>query len=73
MSPTKSALMIFNRGRIDPLGYSIALNGFIIESVHSYKFLGIYLDSGLRGYFHASYLADKCGKLANVLKSLRGI
>lgn len=35
VSPAKSALMIFSRGRIDPLGYSISLNGSTIESVLS--------------------------------------
>ncbi|XP_070153690.1 uncharacterized protein [Polyergus mexicanus] len=73
VSPSKSALMVFTKKRVNPLSFSIDLNGIAIGSVQSHKFLGIYLDPAHRGKIHALYLVNKCGKLSNILKSLRGV
>ncbi|CAL1672326.1 unnamed protein product [Lasius platythorax] len=73
VSPAKSALMIFSRKKLNPLNYSVIVGGVPIEPVSSYKFLGVVLDFRLTGYLHAKYLNCKCGKLANVLKLLRGV
>ncbi|KMQ93494.1 rna-directed dna polymerase from mobile element jockey [Lasius niger] len=52
--------------------FSIQLNGTSVLSNRTAKFLGIVLDFNLCGHSHASYLVAKCGKLTNVIKSLRG-
>lgn len=72
VSESKSALMIFSRKKIKSHNHSIVLNGSFISPVQSHKFLGIYLDSFLNGHIHAQHLINKCGKLSNILKSVRG-
>lgn len=71
ISPAKSALMVFSRKRVNPLNFFIELGG--IKSVRSYRFLGVYLYPTLNGKTHAHYFMNKCGKLSNILKSLRGV
>lgn len=73
VSPTKSALIVLSKKRISSLNFAIVLEGITVNLSHSYKFLGVLLDPILRGREHTRYLADKCGKLANILKSLCGI
>lgn len=73
VSPIKSALIVFSKKRISSLNFAIILNGITVNSSHSYKFLGVLLDPILRGREHARYLTVKCGKLANILKSLSGV
>ncbi|XP_070152117.1 uncharacterized protein Cyt-b5 isoform X1 [Polyergus mexicanus] len=73
ISPTKSALMVFSRGRKSPLSYSINLQDSVITSSPSHRFLGILLDPKLHGNLHMDFLANKCTKLLNILKSLRGV
>jgi len=73
ISPSKSALMIFTEKRTNLLDYSISLNNIDIYSVSSYRFLGVLLELHLTGKLHAKFLINKCGKLANVIKFLRGV
>jgi len=73
ISPSKSALMIFTKKRINPVNYSILLENVSIYPVPSARFLGILLDPKLTGNLHANYVTNKCDKLANIIKFLRGV
>lgn len=73
ISPFKSALMIFTRKRINLLNYFVSLINSDIYPVSSYRFLGILLEPHMTGQLHAKYLINKCDKLANVIKFLRGV
>jgi len=73
ISPSKSALMIFTKKRINPASYSILLENVSIYPVPSVRFLGVFLDPKLSGNLHANYVINKSGKLANIIKFLRGV
>lgn len=73
ISPSKSALVVFSRGRSNPLSHSINLQGTKINSTTSHKFLGLILDHKLLGNLHINFLVRKCDKLLNILKSLRDV
>jgi len=73
VSPSKSALLIFTRKRLIKNGLFINLEDSRIIPSPSHKFLGVILDSKLSGHEQVKYLVAKCGKLVNILKSLRGI
>ncbi|KMQ86711.1 type-1 retrotransposable element r1dm [Lasius niger] len=64
---------MFTRKRVNPLSYSIDIDGLTINSSSSHKFLGVTLDYRLFGKEHTSYLVSKCSKLSNVLRALKGI
>lgn len=72
VSPPKSALMIFRKKKINPMNFTILLD-ININPVPSCRFLGILLESHLTGQLHAKYIINKCEKLANIIKFLRGV
>jgi len=65
--------MIFTKKRINPASYSILLENVSIYPVPSVRFLGVFLDPKLSGNHHANYVINKSGKLANIIKFLRGV
>lgn len=73
VSPAKSALIVFSRKRIGSRNFTIILDGVGVNSACSHRFLGVLLDPTLRGRDQARYLVKKCGRLANVLRSLCGV
>lgn len=72
ISPEKSALMTFSRTKSTPVAPLIELNGHVIRSVPSFRFLGIFLDPKLLGHSHINFLTQKANKLIKVIRSLCG-
>lgn len=64
--------MTFSRTKSTSVAPLIELNGHIIRSVSSFRFLGIYLDPKLLGHSHINFLIQKANKLINVIRSLCG-
>ena len=64
--------MLFNKGGLTPK-IELVINGEMIETVTSFKFLGIYLDTDLSFKAHYKTLYDKLLKASFVLKSLSRI
>lgn len=72
LSPSKSYSIVFSKKRFIP-SISLSISGEFIEQVNNVKFLGLKLDSRMTGVPHFSYIADKCEKNINILRSLSGV
>jgi len=64
--------LIFTNKRINPANFSVLL-GDTIFPVSSVRFLGFLLDPHLTGHLHAKQVINKCSKLTNIIKFLRGV
>lgn len=71
ISPTKTKLCIFKRGRIKDT-VNIKINNIQIEVVDKYKYLGLWLDRGIRWTLHINNVYEKCLKFVNIFKVLVG-
>ncbi|CAK1582789.1 unnamed protein product [Parnassius mnemosyne] len=72
LSPTKSRVVIFSRKRFCP-NISISVQNQIIPTSDNVKFLGVFLDSKMTGIPHLTFIAQKCEKNVNILRSLTGV
>ncbi|CAK1595354.1 unnamed protein product [Parnassius mnemosyne] len=72
LSPTKSRVVIFSRKRFCP-NISISVQNQIIPTCDNVKFLGVFLDSKMTGIPHLTFIAQKCEKNVNILRSLTGV
>lgn len=72
VSPSKSALIVFDRKRRSDINISVTLDGFTLKPVQSYKFLGILLDRKLLGYSHVRSLTRKSKILIGIIRTVRG-
>lgn len=77
--PDKTALVVFSRSRINPILYSIKIDGTRVKSLPSHKFLGVNFDYRLNrndlrlnGHDHITALTLRCSKLINVKRVFRG-
>ncbi|XP_025262582.1 uncharacterized protein LOC112637350 [Camponotus floridanus] len=73
VSPSKSSLMIFTNKRSVPANSSIHLGDYEIRPVPSARFLGVLLDARLTGALNAKLIINRCNKLSNIIKFLRGV
>lgn len=69
--PSKSALLIFTR-RVNFAEHFITLNETEIFPSTTHRFLRVIIKPCLLGHLYTRYLISRCGKLANLLKFLRG-
>lgn len=72
LSTPKCLSVLFSRRRLIP-NYSIFINGESIPQASKVKFLGVIWDSKMSGIAHLSYIADKCERNINILRSLSGV
>ena len=73
IAPEKTNLIVFDRSKhADPLAYKIIFQDKVIISSDSVKYLGMTLDSKLSWKKHTKIIIEKCKKLLNVIKVLRG-
>lgn len=72
LSASKSSVVVFTTKRQVP-SVIIKINNEPVPQVNTVKFLGIWLDHKLSGIPHTNYVAQKCEKNINVLRSLSGV
>lgn len=72
LSASKSSSVIFTKKRTIP-DLELLIEDDPIPTDNKVKFLGVILDSRLTGIPHLSYVAQKCEKGINVLRSLSGV
>jgi hypothetical protein len=72
LSISKCKSLAFSRKRNIP-HIDLSLDDQVIEVVESVKFLGVFLDSKMTGITHLNYIASKCEKSVNVMRSLSGV
>lgn len=72
LSTHKCLSVLFSRKRLIP-NYSLSINGDLIHQDNKVKFLGVIWDSKMSGIAHLSYVADKCERNINILRSLSGV
>ncbi|KAG7312855.1 hypothetical protein JYU34_001236 [Plutella xylostella] len=72
LSPTKCTAVIFTRKRNIP-DLDVVIGEHSITVSNKVKFLGVILDSRLSGSHHMNYVAQKCERGVNVLRSLSGV
>ncbi|CAK1583256.1 unnamed protein product [Parnassius mnemosyne] len=68
---SKSNSVVFTRRRFSP-DVPIHIDDSLIPFQTQVKFLGVFLDSKMTGIPHLSYVAAKCEKNLNVIRSLSG-
>lgn len=74
ISPQKSKFLVFTRKRIVHEDIpNLKLNDVSIPQANSIKFLGITLDSKLRGNLHLNYLVRRGKAVTDIISSLAGI
>lgn len=71
VSNTKSKLCVFSRG-FRRQNITLKINSHVLESVNSYKYLGLWLDRSLRWGRHINEVVIKSQKYLNILKVLAG-
>jgi hypothetical protein len=72
LSISKSTVVPFTRKRNVP-DLSVCCNGVPILVSDRVKFLGVFFDSKLSGVHHINYVAQKCKKNINIIRSLSGV
>ncbi|XP_018360118.1 PREDICTED: uncharacterized protein LOC108759265 [Trachymyrmex cornetzi] len=72
LSPTKSKWLLFSRRRNARPDLALSIRGQDIPRVTSFTFLGIILDSKLKGKEHLKHLIKKGRNLTNILSVLAG-
>lgn len=71
VSPLKSKICLFNRG-FRRIVLDVLLNGTQLQLVDNVKYLGLWLDKGLRWNKHINELCERVTKLINIFKILVG-
>ena len=71
-SPSKSAVMTFTKNNRMLQPDDLHLSGHIIPRVHSFKFLGIVLDSRLSFTKHIQHVKTKCTRRLNLFRCIAG-
>ncbi|CAK1597701.1 unnamed protein product [Parnassius mnemosyne] len=71
ISPLKCSTVVFSRRRQIP-EVSIYIENTLIPTENQVKFLGVILYNKMTGIPHLSYIASKCEKNLNVIRSLSG-
>ncbi|XP_048481301.1 uncharacterized protein LOC119694354 isoform X1 [Plutella xylostella] len=72
LSPPKCTAVVFTRKRHIP-DVDLVVGEDTIAVANKVKFLGVILDSRLSGTHHMNYVAQKCERGVNVLRSLSGV
>lgn len=72
LSVSKSRTVIFTKKRLIP-HIELHVENETIPQEQEAKFLGIWLDCRLTGMTHFGYIAEKCEKNVNILRSLSGV
>ena len=55
------------------MNVKIKLSGIELERVEFFKYLGIWFDKKLTWTMHIQKIIDKCKKVLNVMRCLRGV
>lgn len=71
LSASKSSTVIFSKRKKSPSEY-FSYNDEPIPTEDKVKFLGIFLDSKLKGSYHVDYIVGKCERQLNILRCLSG-
>jgi hypothetical protein len=72
ISTTKSEVVLFSRKHLQPV-VSIRVNGRLLPQSISFKYLGVFYDTGLRWATQAKYVQKRCLQRLNFLKSIAGV
>lgn len=72
LSASKSSVVVFSKKRIIPR-INLLIDQETIPQLNYVKFLGVKLDCRMSGTPHFDYIAEKCEKNVNILRSLSGV
>lgn len=72
ISVQKTKSMVFTKKKITE-DMKITLSGLEVERVESFKYLGMWLDPKLTWNPHIQNMVERCKKVLNVMRCLRGI
>jgi hypothetical protein len=72
ISASKSEVVLFSRKQLQPV-VSIQVNGRLLPQSISFKYLGVFYETGLRWGTQAKYVQKRCLQRLNFLKSIAGV
>jgi hypothetical protein len=72
ITATKSEVVLFSRKHLQPV-VSIRVNGRLLPQAVSFKYLGVFYDTGLKWGAQAKYVQKRCLQRLNLLKSIAGV
>jgi hypothetical protein len=72
ISASKSEVVLFSQEHLQPV-VSIRVNGRLLPQSISFKYLGVFYDTGLRWGTQAKYVQKRCLQRLNFLKSIAGV
>jgi hypothetical protein len=72
ISASKSEVVLFSRKHLQPV-VSIRINGRLLPQSMSFKYLGVFYDTGLRWGTQVKYVHKRCLQRLNFLKSIAGV
>ncbi|XP_018369889.1 PREDICTED: uncharacterized protein LOC108765599 [Trachymyrmex cornetzi] len=73
LSLGKSSWICFSQGSAKKISSKLVINGNQVPRVHFQRFLGVILDSGLKGGHHLKYLIEKGKKISGIIATLSGV
>ncbi|KYN15929.1 RNA-directed DNA polymerase from mobile element jockey [Trachymyrmex cornetzi] len=73
LSPGKSSWICFSQGPAKKTSSKLIINGNQVPRVHFQCFLGVILDSGLKGGHHLKYFIEKGKKISGIIATLSGV